>query len=286
MMDMQFELIETADGVALELAYFEARKAGAPAVLCTHGVGNSFCTTPLWRVAQDLHAMGWGVAVINNRGHDWVAMNPLDRRWIGAAYERFEDGALDFKAGMQWLQQRGHRSIVISGHSLGALKAAYTQAFFPAQPVIALAMFSPPRLPDDKVWDWAAHENILARSRSLAAAGKGEELMLVDMPTNAPALRGLMSAQTYINKYGAEAATTALRYTDRIRVPVFLAAGTEEKPQLSFSAELEPALINAPSVTRVTIDGADHMYTGRHGAVARKFAAWLDSLRPGAENAA
>jgi len=275
---MQFHLIETADAVALELVYFEPRKIEAPVVICTHGGGNSFCTTPLWRVAHAIHALGWGVAILNNRGHDWVSMNPLDRRWLGAAYEQFEDSAFDFKAGMQWLQQRGHRSIVISGHSLGALKAAYTQAHFPTGQMIALALFSPPRLPDDKVWDWAAHEIILARSRSLAAEGKGEELMLVDMPTNAPALRGLMSAQTYINKYGPEAATTALRYADRIRVPVFLAAGTEEKPQLSFSIDLEAALTNAPSVKRVSIAGADHMYTGRDDAVAREFAAWLSSL--------
>ncbi|MGH8430713.1 MAG: hypothetical protein ACREUF_09935 [Solimonas sp.] len=100
--------------------------------------------------------------------------------------------------------------------------------------------------------------------------------MHVEMPTNTPAMRGLMSAQTYVNKYGPEAATTTLRFADRIRVPVFLLAGSEEKPQLSFSVDLEPALINAPSVTRALVDGADHMYTRRHDAVAREFAAWLN----------
>lgn len=273
---MQIHSIQTADGVALQLAYFEPRNVDAPVVICTHGVANSFTHTPLWNVAQRLHAMGWGVAVLNNRGHDWVSMNPLDRRWIGAAYERIEDSALDFEAGMQWLRRRGHRAIVISGHSLGGLKAAYTQAFFPTGEVVALAMFSSPRLPDDKVWDWPAHEKILARCRGLVAEGKGEELMHVDMPTNTPALRGLMSAQTYLNKYGPEAATTTLRFAERIRVPVFLLAGSEERPQLSFSIELEPALINAPGVTRVTIEGADHMYGGCHDAVAQEFAAWLN----------
>ena len=275
---MQIFSIETADGMGLQLAYFEPSDASAPIVICTHGVGNSFCNTPLWSVAQHLHTLGWGVAVLNNRGHDWVSMNPLDGRWIGAAYERIEDSAHDFGAGMHWLQQRGHRSIVIAGHSLGGLKAAYTQAFFPAAQTIALAIFSAPRLPDEKVWDWAAHEKILARSRSLIAEGKGEELMIVDMPTNTPALRGLMCAQTYLNKYGPESATTALRFAERICVPVFLLAGSKEKPQLSFSVDLEPALVNAPSVKRVTIDGADHMYTGCHEAVAREFAGWLSQL--------
>lgn len=278
---MQIESIRTDDGMALQLACFEPSRPGAPVVVCTHGVANSYTNTPLWRVAHRVHAMGWGIAVLDNRGHDWVSMNPLDRRWTGAAYERIEDSALDFKAAIQWLQDRGHRSIVIAGHSLGGLKAAYTQAFHPLPGVMALAMFSSPRLPDDKVWDWAAHEAILARCRALVAQGKGDELMHVDMPTNTPALRGLMSAGTYLNKYGPDAATTTLRFADRIRVPVFLLAGSEEKPQLSFAVDLEPALVHAPSVTRVTVDGADHMYTDRHDAVAREFAAWLQRLDAG-----
>ena len=275
---MQIEQLGTEDGVGLQLAYFEPRNLDAPFVICTHGVANSYTSTPMWDVAKHLNAMGWGVAVLNNRGHDWVSKNPLDRRWIGAAYERIEDSALDFKAGKQWLQQRGHRSIVIAGHSLGGLKAAYTQAFFPTEEVMALAMFSSPRLPDDKVWNWAAHEKILSHCRNLVGGERGEELMHVDMPTNTPAMRGLMSARTYLNKYGPDAATTTLRFADRIRLPVFLLAGSDEKPQLSFSIDLESALIYAPSVTRVAIEGADHIYTERHYAVAREFAAWLERL--------
>ncbi len=275
---MQIEDLETEDGIGLQLAYFEPRNPDAPFVICTHGVANTFTTTPLWRVAKELNAKGWGIAILNNRGHDWVSKNPLDRRWIGAAYERIEDGALDFKVGKKWLQQRGHGRLVIAGHSLGGLKAAYTQAFFPTDEVIALAMFSSPRLPDDKVWDWAAHEKILNHCRSLVSAQKGEDLMQVDMPTNTPAMRGLMSAQTYLNKYGPEAATTALRFADRIRLPVFLLAGELEKPQLSFSIDMEPALINAPSVQRVMVEGADHIYSGRHGQVADAADRWLTTL--------
>ncbi len=275
---MQIEDLETEDGIGLQLAYFEPRNPDAPFVICTHGVANTFTTTPLWRVAKELNAKGWGIAILNNRGQDWVSKNPLDRRWIGAAYERIEDSALDFKAALQWVRDRGHGRLVIAGHSLGGLKAAYTQAHFPARDVVALAMFSSPRLPDDKVWDWPAHERLLARCRALVSEGRGEELLHVDMPTNTPAMRGLMSAQTYLNKYGPEAATTALRFADRIRLPVFLLAGELEKPQLSFSIDMESALINAPLVQRVMVEGADHIYSGRHGQVADAADRWLTTL--------
>jgi len=275
---MEIHTIVTQDQVGLQFAWLPPRDAARPVLLATHGVGNSFTASALWRVCQLLHARGWGVGMINNRGHDWVAMNPIDRRWIGAAYERIEDSALDFAAAREWLRGRGHARIVISGHSLGGLKAAYTQAFHAAGDVVALAMFSSPRLPDDKVWDWPAHEALLARCRTLVEEGRGEELMHVEMPTNTPAMRGLMCARTYLNKYGPDAATTTLRFADRIRVPTFLLAGELEKPQLSFSVDMVPALVNAPSVRRETIAGADHVYSGCHEAVADAADRWLSTL--------
>ncbi|MBX9824626.1 MAG: alpha/beta fold hydrolase [Xanthobacteraceae bacterium] len=275
---MDIHPITTTDGVLLHLAYFPPALADRPVLLCTHGVGNTFYTTPLWMVARQLAGEGYGVAVLNNRGHEWVTMNMLDSRWTGAAYERIEDGVLDFTAALAWLERQGHRTVVLVGHSLGGLKAAYMQAFHPSPAVVALAMCSSPRLPDEKVWDWSAHEAILRTATDLVSSGRGDELMQVAMPTNTPAIRGLMSAGTYVNKYGPGAATTALRYAERIKVPTFLLAGSEEKPQRSFARDLEPALINAGSVTRREIDGADHMYTDRHAAVAHALGAWLGGL--------
>lgn len=274
-MQVEIHTVLTEDAVTLQVAWLPPRDPQAPVLLATHGVGNSFTLSGLWRALQLLAARGWGVAMMNNRGHDWVAMNPGDRRWIGAAYETVEESRFDFQAGQRWLRERGHRRIVIAGHSLGGLKAAYTQAHFPGEDVVGLAMFSSPRLPDDQAWDWKAHEELLARCREMVAQGRGEELMHVDMPTNTPAMKGLMCARTYINKYGPHAATTTLGFADKIRVPTFLLAGELEKPQLSFSIDMEKALVNAPSVRRVMVEGCDHIYTDRHQQVADAAHDWL-----------
>ena len=275
---MEIHRLLTQDEVTIQIAWMPPRDPQAPVLLATHGVGNTFTLSGLWQSLQLLATRGWGVAMVNNRGHDWVAMNPGDRRWIGAAYETVEESRLDFQAGQRWLRERGHRRIVIAGHSLGGLKACYTQAHFPGEDVVALAMFSSPRLPDEKVWDWAAHEQLLARCREMVEAGRGEELMHIDMPTNTPAMKGLMCYRTYINKYGPDAPTTALRFAERIRVPTFLLAGELEKPQLSFSIDMETALVNAPSVQRVMVEACDHIYTGCHQQVADAAHAWLAKL--------
>lgn len=278
MQPVDIHTVVTEDGVTLQLAWIAPRDTNAPVVLATHGVGNSFTLSGLWQALSLLAARGWGVAMLNNRGHDWVAMNPGDRRWVGAAYEKIEECRFDFQAGTGWLRERGHRRIVLAGHSLGGLKACYTQAHFPGEDVVGLAMFSSPRLPDDRVWDWPAHEALLARCREMVAQGRGEELAHIEMPTNTPAMKGLMCYRTYINKYGPDAATTALRFADKIRVPTFLLAGDEEKPQLSFSIDMEKALVHAPAVRRVMVDDCDHIYSGRHEAVAEAAHAWLRSL--------
>jgi pimeloyl-ACP methyl ester carboxylesterase len=278
MQPVEIHTVRTEDDVTLQLAWIAPRDPQAPVVLATHGVGNSFTLSGLWSALQLLAGRGWGVAMLNNRGHDWVAMNAGDRRWIGAAYEKIEDSRLDFQAGQRWLRERGQRRIVMAGHSLGGLKACYTQAHFPGADVVGLAMFSSPRLPDEKVWDWSAHEQLLARCRDMVAQGRGEELTHIEMPTNTPAMKGLMCYRTYINKYGPDAATTALRFADQVRVPTFLLAGELEKPQLSFSIDMEKALVNAPSVRRVMVEGCDHIYSDRHEAVADAAHAWLKEL--------
>ncbi|MES2482399.1 MAG: alpha/beta fold hydrolase [Pseudomonadota bacterium] len=275
---MEIHTLLTQDQVTLQLAWLPPRDPQAPVLLATHGVASSFTLSGLWQALRLVAARGWGVAMLNNRGHDWVAMNPGDRRWVGAAYEKIEESVFDFQAGQRWLAERGHRKIVIAGHSLGGLKAAYTQAHAPSEDVVGLAMFSSPRLPDDKVWDWSAHQQLLARCHDMVAQGRGEELMHVDMPTNTPAMKGLMCYATYINKYGPEAATTALRYADRIRVPTLLLAGDHEKPQLSFSIDMEAALVNAPSVRRVMVQDCDHIYSGRFQQVADAALGWLRGL--------
>ena len=91
-------------------------------------------------------------------------------------------------------------------------------------------------------------------------------------------MKGLMCCRTYINKYGPDAATTTLRFADRIRVPTFLLAGELENPQLSFSIDMEKALVNAPSVQRVMVENCDHIYTDRHVQVADAAHAWLTQL--------
>lgn len=168
--------------------------------------------------------------------------------------------------------------MVLAGHSLGGLKVAYTQAFAPHSKVVGLALCSPPRLPDEKFWDQQWFQEQLGRARRLADEGRPDELMFVAMPNNPPGLKGVFSAATYLNKYGPEAATTLLRYVDRIAVPTLVLAGTEEAPLLDFARDVDRALGAGVRHRLIVVPGADHLYHGKEPEVAAALRSWFDEL--------
>lgn len=271
---MDIATVTTSDGLELQLGYIAPVDTGRPVLLCTHGVANNFASTPLRTVAELLAKRGIGAAILSNRGHDWLSMNRRDQRWIGAAYERFEDSALDLGAAAAWLRQQGHERIVLAGHSLGGLKVGYTAAHALPEGVVGVALCSAPRLPDDKFWDMAEYRKLLSEAERRVSEGRPEELMFVPMPTNTPALKGVFTAATYVNKYGPRASTTMLRYVERISPPTLVLAGTKEPPQLDFAREVARAI----GATLAEIEGADHLYSGREEAVAQALGAWLDQI--------
>lgn len=87
-----------------------------------------------------------------------------------------------------------------------------------------------------------------------------------------------MCHRTYLNKYSPGRGHHRAAQHRQHRVLTLLLAGDEEKPQLSFSIDMEKALVNALSVRRVMVDGRDHVDTGRHEAVADAAHEWLVSL--------
>jgi pimeloyl-ACP methyl ester carboxylesterase len=264
----EIDQLRTADDVGLTLAYMPSPGSDL-AVLCTHGVGSSFYMTTLFGVAQLLREQGFTTAVLNNRGHDYVWMNRPDGRWLGAAYERFEDCILDLEAAVGWLRERGHERIVLAGHSLGCLKVAYAAAKRPDLAGAGLALCSGPRLPHEH------DEGVLEKARDLVAGGRPDELLFVPIPDEPPVAR-VFSAATYVNKYAAEANTNILKLADQLRLPALVLAGTEEPPMLAFAKDLQAALPNAAPLA--TIEGANHFYAGRQDVVAGVIGGWLRML--------
>lgn len=290
-MNVELVQIVTADGVRLDGAWqtpkldIEARGGGIDAFLCLHGTGSNFYgATVLAGMARSLSNAGYGVLRVNTRGHDgmfFAAANGV-RRTLGSGYEVVDECRYDIAAWIDFLLERHCTRIVLMGHSLGALKAIYAQAYSPHPAVAGIVAISPPRLSHSHFLSMSRSELFQAdfdRARRLFDDGRGHEMIEIRFPVSYA-----ISAAGYIDKYGPEERYNVLRFVDRVECPMFFAYGTQElRPHTAFYGvpeALEALRGGRNNLRCVVIAGADHNYVSGQLELYAHVEKWLRTLTP------
>jgi pimeloyl-ACP methyl ester carboxylesterase len=282
---MHAELVrtQTADGLRLDGAFRhieDGQVRKKPVVLVLHGVGGNFYSQgTLDRTINELHAASYPTLAVNTRGHDSVFGAQLGtvRKRLGAAYEIVDECRLDIAGWLQFLLARGHERVILLGHSLGAIKAIYAQANDQHSAVVAMIAVSPPRLSYTAFLsspESSAFSDSMGIARDLVKEGAGDELFTARFPFPL-----LITANSYIDKYGPAERYNILEFTQLLRGPVLFTYGTKELAQGGIAfAGMPEALGKLPAHARrdiVTIDGADHFYAGVQGQLASRVGEWL-----------
>jgi pimeloyl-ACP methyl ester carboxylesterase len=313
---MLVDLVETtaADGLRLDGALHLPEHAAAgqlaklrpdvDAVLVVHGTGSNFYGSRFLTAIAERAASQWGAAalVANTRGHDQIgsalvrnADGSTGSRTVGSAFEFVDECRFDIAAWVGLLHERGYRRIVVIGHSLGAVKTVYAAVELAAagQPllgVVALAAVSPPRL---SYSHFAASvrgpgflEEVAAAERHVAE-GRPQELMSIRFP-----LPYVITAESYLDKYGPAERYNLLKLVDRLPLPTLFTFGSQEVLQGIAFREFPDELVKfemagtgpsgtgpkaAPLKTAV-IGGGDHHYTGVQGVLLDTIERWLRKL--------
>jgi pimeloyl-ACP methyl ester carboxylesterase len=287
---MLVELVRslTADGHRLDGALTvpatdSALHLDLDALLLLHGVAGNFYSGNLFdRLVAEFVEAGVAALRVNTRGHDsvsvvWGKSGPM---FQGAAYEIVDQCRFDLAAWLDFLQQRGYRQIGVLGHSLGAIKAIYTQVHAPHACVRRIVACSPPRL------SYSAFMNSEAQPRffeSVAAAqeqverGQSNALIMSKFPTPL-----WITATGYIDKYGREERYNILNFIDRVTCPILVTYGELELASGGIAfAGMDQAVASrrrdGQSLTVVTIPGADHAYTGAADRLATVIMDWCRS---------
>ncbi len=285
---MQVDLVQTqtADGVRLDGALHESDSSGRQirldAVVCFSGVGSNFYGSRLIdRIAQRLNEVGIAALSVNTRGHDGIstAVTKLGTKKQGAAYEMVDDCRYDVSAWVNFLVSRGHERIGLLGHSLGAIKVLYSQAYDPHQSVQSIVAISPPRLSCSQFKDSTSSSSFLSslsRAQELIEKEQANELFSATFPFPL-----VISAATYLDKYGPEERYNILRFVHRIRVPLSLIYGGREladgNPAFTdLIGELEALDWQRPPTVR-TVQGADHFYSARVAQLLEQIVATLET---------
>lgn len=281
----------TRDG--LELHGFSAapRKPAQTALLHVHGWdGNFYENRFVLHAARVVTGRGFLFITANNRGHDYVADvlrdrgRYLDYCQVGGIYERFADAVEDIRAWVDFCARRGCRRVILQGHSHGAIKALLYLDRTRDRRVSGLVLLSPS---DDlglvRAKLGPRYSRALALARRLVGQERDRELM-PGWANEYP-----VSAGTFLDCFGPESVTGMFNIarTDRdefpelarVKVPVLLAAGTEDEafvgqPQ-DFCRDVAGLLAAAPAVTTAVIKGAPHNYLGRETRLAEVLDHWL-----------
>lgn len=287
------ELVETttADGVRLHGALYLPEAEGQPdappgAVLILHGAGGNFYGSTLFAgLISAVNRLGLAALSVNTRGHDAVstAVMPSGVRMFGAAFEIVGDCRHDVAAWLDWLRGRDYRWLVLMGHSLGAIKAIYSQAHIADADVRAVIAISPPRLSHSHFVASSAAAEFLpeyAEAARLVDEGRGDTIMSVRFP-----IPYLVAAAGYVDKYGPAERYHLLRHVGQVASPMLFTFGTIElRRGVAFEGlpeELNQLASHGNDLTVAVIAGADHFYTAARSELAGQIESWLQRRFPG-----
>ncbi|MEM9413465.1 MAG: alpha/beta fold hydrolase, partial [Planctomycetota bacterium] len=203
-------------------------------VVLVHGLsGNFYQSRLLKHFAKILLNFGTHTVLVNTRGHDYLNATPRMGRTttFGAAVEIVGECQYDLEAWAQYLESHGCESIMLLGHSLGAIKSLYAQAHLPHSKVSHIAAFSATKLSSDSLKSSSRGERFshwLQQAKSLCDSGNDEQFLYVDFP-----FPTWMSARAYLAKYGDNNKYNWLSYMHKIEIPTLAAFGSiemEENP--------------------------------------------------------
>lgn len=276
--------IRTPDLVRLDGAFYRTKVPRCErldaALLLSGLAGNFYSSRLLNSVGRHLLELGIDVLQANTRGHDGINWISIAGRTEprGAAFESVGDCRQDVAGWIQFLAEKNCDRIALVGHSLGAIKALYSQAHQPQSAVKCIAAMSASRLNYELFLRSSVrfrHWFELAKRK--VASGEGRELLHVDFPFPA-----FITAEAYIDKYGPPSRYDWTTFIQKVDVPVWLAFGELElNSNVAFqgiSEILDDMRTRQPVLHPEIVPGADHFYVGRRHILSQRLCQWLQSL--------
>ena len=272
----------TSDGITMSGALAEPDHPVSPpprfdAALMLHGAAATFYDAFYRNFSAALVARGTATLRANNRGHDVVNRGDGRGRFMGVALEAIEDCVLDIRAWLDVLEARGYGRILLFGHSLGAIKAAYYLATEHDPRVTACVLASPPRFNTERMLasergpEFAA--TITAAEAEVASGRPGAFI-----PTTYPR-REFAGAAAYLAKYTTGTRFDVFEHVVNIRVPVLALTGSDELADPNFRdhpAAYAAARTRKDDLTAEIVPDGDHFYNRAQTFAVDRLLAWID----------
>jgi pimeloyl-ACP methyl ester carboxylesterase len=276
----QERLVNTVAGDGLSLNGFSIRPGGGEraGIVWLHGFGVGYDLPECVVLGRELAARGFCFVSGNLRGHDGAAVGwrrTNGRQQVvqaGSWWEIFEESAMDVAAWMAQARSLGLETVVLAGHSFGAVHAAYYLSEGPEHGADGVALISPSfglRHLDPEVASLAEAMVKENRGRELLPAGSWSRGFGTDT----------VSAQTYASWW--RIAPTLFgpgrtRYAD-IRCPMLITYGADG--DVGSQAEIDYLAGLATSVRSLEgriLPDVHHRYAGGEAVLAAAIGEWIE----------
>ena len=272
--------VTTRDGLYLDGSLGGADSSvSETALLLVHGtLSNFYAPGALERLASSADAAGLATLRVNTRGHDGMCSVAGKTRAVrgGATSETVSDCTLDLTAWTDFLVERGYSRVVLVGHSMGGVKAAFSQAFAPHPAVTGIVCLSPPRFAHEYWTRHPAADSFRAtfdQAVQLLDAGRGNELIDCRQP-----LPLVITASAFVEKYGPHDRYDIVTLLPRVSCPVLITVGAltvNVSPAFDSLPDEIRALVDQHDVRLEILDGEDMSYSRDPEAVFNLLRNWL-----------
>ncbi|NLB66272.1 MAG: alpha/beta fold hydrolase [Lentisphaerae bacterium] len=247
--------------------YRRGPRPNAPLLVFVHGMGSNFYRSALKKAfLSAAPQLGMAVLSFNNRGAE-----------SGTEDEIFGTSLFDLDALATYARRRGHRKLVLVGHSTGCQKIVYWQSKRAHPAVYGLVLLAPGD-------DYAIVRRDLGRRFDQKVAWAQRQVAAGRPEAQVTGLYGRFQAERFLSLANPRATEAnlfrydgALTHYRRVRCPVLAVFGDQEEfaviPPERMLAILRKKS-RAAEFTDLLIPGADHGFHGQEEELAAFTCRW------------
>ena len=279
---MNTELVSTEnrEGILLSGAYFAGESENATGVVLFHGDGGNFYSPLYLTLANQLSRNGFACVSANRRGHDLISHGKRGGAFAGYAFESVSDAVSDYRAWVDWMKGRGHRGIVLAGHSGGGVRAVYAKSNADFEDVQAVVSVSPGEYRHEGVLDCHGERFRLPFERAKRALIDGDPGRL---ETPGVPWGSMWSAKAFVDCFNEDDRYSVSANAQNTHCPTLFVFGEDEcdGPQtLPVCALAHRDVLGAayPHVDVRLLPSANHGYQGQELALGKTICDWLAAL--------
>lgn len=284
-MKCELTTTQTADGIKLHGALWRSptRHSKVDLLIFIHGVGSNFYQSSIvGKIIPTLLDSGISLLSINTRGHDFVfsAGSVHPESWLGSSNEIVHDCILDIHSWVDQSRRMDFERVGLFGHSLGAIKTIYQQAYQPHADIAAIIAGSPSCLSCSNFQQSQRAEEFsgdLSWAKQEMEAGNPTQISEVTFP-----FQLMMSPRTFLDKYGENERYNILRFMDQVKIPMLMTFGERElrgtNPAFAdLDRHIMPMIKEMPETELVIFPDGDHYYSGLQVQLAESVVKWIDA---------